>query len=85
MNSPGKYTLDRFEKEIAVLLFRDDETKELLISKESLPLNAEEGDIVFIEFNEEGSVQRIELLEEETEAARQKVEDLLSKLRGSNK
>lgn len=81
MNLPGKYTLDRFEKEMVVLLFKDDETKELFISKESLPSNAAEGDILFVEFNVDGSVQRINLLEEETEAARQKVEDLLNKLK----
>ncbi|MBT2644695.1 DUF3006 domain-containing protein [Bacillus sp. ISL-41] len=81
MNLPGKYTLDRFEKDIAVLLFRDDETKELLISKVSLPPNAAEGDILFVEFNEDGNVQQIKLLEEETQAARQKVEELLNKLK----
>ncbi|MCM3576472.1 DUF3006 domain-containing protein [Mesobacillus subterraneus] len=81
MNLPGKYTLDRFEKEMAVLLFRDDETKEILLSRESLPSNAAEGDILFVEFTQNGSVQRINLLEEETEAARQKVENLLYKLK----
>ena len=81
MNLPGKYTLDRFEKDMAVLLFRDDETREVLISKESLPSNAVEGDILFIGFNEDGSVQQVKLLEEETQAARQKAEDLLNKLK----
>ncbi len=81
MNLPGKYTLDRFEKEMAVLLFRDDETREVLLTKESLPSNATEGDILFIEFNEDNSVQQIKLLEEKTEDARQKVEDLLNKLK----
>ncbi|KIY23864.1 MULTISPECIES: DUF3006 domain-containing protein [Mesobacillus] len=81
MNLPGKYTLDRFEKEMAVLLFREDETTEVLIGKESLPSSAEEGDILFVEFNEDDSVQEVKLLEDETEAARQKVEDLLNKLK----
>jgi len=81
MNLPGKYTLDRFEKEMAVLLFRDDETREVLINRKSLPSNADEGDIFFIEFNEDDSVQQIKLLEEETQATRQKVEDLLNKLK----
>ncbi|MBT2661644.1 DUF3006 domain-containing protein [Bacillus sp. ISL-45] len=81
MNLPGKYTLDRFEKDMAVLLFRDDETKEVLLSKESLPSNAAEGDLLFVKFNEDGSVQHVKLLEEETEAARKKVEDLLNKLK----
>lgn len=81
MNSPGKYTLDRFEKEMAVLLFREDETREVLISKESLPSNASEGHILLVEFNEDDSVQEVKLLEDETEAARQKVEDLLNKLK----
>lgn len=81
MNLQGKYTLDRFEKEIAVLLFRDDETNEVLISQKSLPSDADEGDILYIEFNEDDSVQHVKLLEEATEDARQKAEDLLNKLK----
>lgn len=63
------------------MLFRNDETREVLISKESLPPNAAEGDILFIEFNRDNSIQQITLLEEETEATRQKVEDLINKLK----
>lgn len=41
---------------MAVLLFREDETREVLLSKEYLPSNAAEGDILFVKFNEDDCV-----------------------------
>lgn len=82
---PKKYTIDRFEGELAVLLLREDETKQLDIPRNQLPLGAKEGDILFLKLNHDGTVIKAEVLRGETETARNKAEDLLQKLLNKNK
>ena len=42
----AKYTLDRFEKDKAVLLQKGNETLEKILNRVQLPENIKEGDIV---------------------------------------
>jgi hypothetical protein len=81
MYLPGKYVLDRFEGDKAVLLFRDDETIEVIRAKSELPEEAAEGDILLIEFKANGSVAHASLLREESDKAREKAKLLLEKLK----
>lgn len=67
-----KVTVDRFEGEIAVLLVRPEETKQILFPRELLP-GVGEGDILSI------TVQREE---NETEEARERVSSMIEKLKG---
>ena len=77
----GKYTVDRFEGNQAVLLFREDEMIQVLKNKNDLPANTAEGDILYLQFNEEGELLSSKVLEDETTKARQKVKNLLNKLK----
>lgn len=72
----GKYTIDRFEGQLAVLLWREDESVELLLDKKELPPEAEEGDILELQFSSEQLTSAV-ILKEETAAARKKAQDLL--------
>ncbi|WP_077212033.1 DUF3006 domain-containing protein [Bacillus dakarensis] len=77
----GKYTVDRFEGEQAVLLFREDESIQVLKNKTELPADVSEGDILYLQFNEDGELVSSKVLKEETTKAREEVRDLLSKLK----
>jgi hypothetical protein len=80
----NKYTLDRFEGNVAVFLLREDESKEVIAPKAQLPGNFKKGDIVEIQFNRDGSIQSTVLLEVETEEAKAKANSLLSKILEKN-
>ncbi|MHC0036329.1 DUF3006 domain-containing protein [Pseudoneobacillus sp. C159] len=79
----GKYTIDRFEGELAVLLYRLDETVELLVKREELPEGIEKGSILELEMAA-GVIQSIRLLEEETNSIRKENEEILQKLVSRN-
>lgn len=74
-----KYTLDRFEGDVGVLLLKGDESQELLVNKDQLT-GANEGDILQVEFAED-DVTKVTVLEEETKAEKEKVQSLLDKLK----
>ena len=78
MNS-NKYTLDRFEGDYAVFLKRPDETEQLLIHRNDIQVSVKQGDIVQID--DDGESYKIEVLEAETKAAQDRVNDLLARLR----
>ncbi|WP_421381726.1 DUF3006 domain-containing protein [Bacillus salacetis] len=85
MNSRNKYTLDRFEGSLAVLLLRKDESVQLDVSKEKLPEHVKEGDIIELEQSEDGSIVNAVILEDETNEAKKKAENLLKKLLNKDK
>lgn len=64
-------TVDRIEENTAVLLVRPDEERSILWPVVDLPPGCKEGDILSVD---------IEVSQMETEAARQRVEDLLHRL-----
>lgn len=78
MNS-NKYTLDRFEGDYAVFLKRPDETEQLLIPRSDIQVAVKQGDIVQID--DRGDSYKIEVLEAETKAAQDRINDLLARLR----
>ena len=77
--SSNKYTLDRFEGEYAVFLKRPDETEQLIIHRNDIQVAVKQGDIVQI--SDDGESYKIEVLEAETKAAQDRVNDLLARLR----
>ena len=76
----GKYTLDRYEGEFAVLLFREDESVQVEISKNQLESYAKEGDLLNVSFHGNGLLKYAAVLEKETKQARKKANDLLAKI-----
>ncbi|WP_342505592.1 DUF3006 family protein [Sporosarcina sp. FSL K6-2383] len=74
-----KYTLDKIEDSQYVFLEHPEEINQLLIPKEEITVEISEGDIVLIEETESGYT--IELQKEETENTREKVSNLLEKLK----
>ena len=79
-----KYTVDRFEGEVAVLLLRKDENIVKDVKRSELPDEVKEGDILDISFTKEGAVHEVNILKKETDLARKKAEDLLQKLLDKN-
>ena len=77
--SSNKYTLDRFEAGYAVFLKRPDETEQLIIPRNDIKVTVKQGDIVQID--DDGQSYKIEVLEAETKAAQDRVNDLMAKLR----
>ncbi|MGM9943995.1 MAG: DUF3006 domain-containing protein [Lysinibacillus sp.] len=77
--SSNKYTLDRFEGEYAVFLKRPDETEQLIIHRNDIQVAVKQGDIVQI--SDDGESYKIEVLEAETKAAQDRINDLLARLR----
>ena len=77
--SSNKYTLDRFEGDYAVFLKRPDETEQLIIPRPAIQVAVKQGDIVQIA--DKGDSYKIEVLEAETKAAQDRINDLLARLR----
>ena len=75
----NKYTLDRFEEDYAVFLKRPNETEQLIIHRNDIQVPVKQGDIVQID--DDGESYKIEVLEAETKAAQDRVNDLLARLR----
>ena len=74
-----KYTLDRVEEGQYVFLEYPDEERQLLIPSNEVTGEISEGDIVLISRLE--SIYEIEALMEETEDMKEKVSNLLKKLK----
>ncbi|PIC59127.1 hypothetical protein CSV80_00970 [Sporosarcina sp. P12(2017)] len=74
-----KYTLDRIEEGIYVFLEYPEEENQLLIQVDQVDEIFHEGDIVSISSEEQQ--YRIELLIDETHITREKVNNLLEKLK----
>lgn len=81
----GKYTIERFEGNLAVLLFRKNETIEVTIQKGQLPVKAKIGDIVGIELQPDGSLIKAEILEEETQETKEVAKRILKEILNSTK
>lgn len=75
----NKYTLDRIDDGFYVFLKRDEESEQLIIPLEEVEVNLNEGDIVEIETNETG--YQFEVLKEETSDMKEKVSNLLEKIK----
>ncbi|TXC81572.1 DUF3006 domain-containing protein [Metabacillus litoralis] len=73
------YTVDRFEKDIVVLLYREDESIKIELSKNDINISVSEGDILNITF-EGSNLINIEFLIQETKEAREEAEELLKKI-----
>lgn len=71
-----QYILDRIEKDTFVFLLREDESQQLLLSKDKVTLPLQEGDIITIDGS--GS---IEVLKDVTEVKKEKVQSLIEKLK----
>ncbi|MGJ9460275.1 DUF3006 domain-containing protein [Oceanobacillus sp. CF4.6] len=81
----AKYTIDRFEGNIAVLLLRANESEQIDVPRDQLPASAKEGDILDVQLNVENKVINASILEKETETAKRKAENLLQKILNKNK
>lgn len=77
----NKYTLDRIEKDQYVFLKRPDETEELLVPMQKVHQDLKEGDIVEIIPATETEKMKIMVLHEETQDMKEKVSNLLEKLK----
>ncbi|MFV2047023.1 DUF3006 domain-containing protein [Metabacillus sp. YM-086] len=78
------YTIDRFEKDLAVLLLRVDETIQVDVPRKQLPDRIEVGSILEVEFADDGSVLFANVLEDETSTAKNNAQELLNKLANKN-
>ncbi|UHA61511.1 DUF3006 domain-containing protein [Metabacillus litoralis] len=78
------YTIDRFEKDLAVLLLRTDETVQVDVPRNQLPDRIEVGSILEVEFTGDGSVLSANVLEDETSTAKNNAQELLNKLANKN-
>jgi len=79
-----RYTLDRIEDGVAVLLLRSDETIQKNIQASLLPGGVKEGDILEIKFDGD-KIQKASILKSETEDAKKKAQDLLQKILDKNR
>jgi hypothetical protein len=79
-----KYTVDRFEGKLAILLLRGDESIEINVNRNNLPVEVKEGDILELAVLEDGSVSNPKILAEETKDARKKAENLLKRILDKN-
>ncbi|MFK2827207.1 DUF3006 domain-containing protein [Bacillus sp. B190/17] len=75
-----KYTLDRYEGDVGVLLLKGDESQELIVQLDKLA-GVNEGDVVLVELDEGNEVLKVTVLDEETKVTRDHVQDLLEKLK----
>ncbi|WP_342541913.1 DUF3006 domain-containing protein [Paenisporosarcina sp. FSL H8-0542] len=76
-----KYTLDRYENDLAVFLLKDDESIEKLVPTMELPERIKEGDIVEMEFADNGSIQTLTILRNDTQKMKSDIEHLINKLK----
>ncbi|MDQ0299617.1 hypothetical protein J2S78_002037 [Salibacterium salarium] len=76
-----KYTVDRFEGELAVLLLSDDETIQKDVPRDQLPGGLKEGDVLEIQFKEDNKVEKAVVKEIETESKKEIAKLLLEKLK----
>jgi hypothetical protein len=85
-NSPksGMYTIDRFEGDLAVLLFRENESIEFLAPRILLPGDLEEGSILQIDIVS-GNIKSVVYLKEETAAVQNRNQQLLEELVKKNR
>ena len=74
-----KYTLDRIENEQYVFVEKGNETNEVIIVKDFVPVDIAEGDIVNIFESEEGYI--FEKLKEEQQIRKDDVQSLIEKLK----
>lgn len=74
------YTIDRFEKNLAILLLREDETVQVNVLRSELPKGLEIGSLLEAEIDIEGHVLFYRVLEDETEIVRQSARKLLDKI-----
>ena len=79
MNS-NKYILDRYDDGFGVFLEYQNEESQLLIKQEEISSSVKEGDIVEIHFLEDNGY-RFQVLETETTAKKQTVNELIEKLK----
>lgn len=79
----NKYTLDRFENNIAVFLKYPNETESLLIDRQELNETFQEGDIVRILVFDH--TYKIERLEDETTTQKHSIQQLLDQLKNEKK
>ena len=77
--SSTKYTLDRYEGDYAIFLMAENETITKIIHRSELNIELAEGDIVLID--DEQTPIHITLLQEETAAKREKISNMIEKLR----
>lgn len=78
-----KYTLDRFDGDYAVFLKRPEETEQLLIQRTEILVTLQEGDIVSIQ--DDGGKYLIEVLQDEMNAQKDRIQQLMKKLRDQSK
>lgn len=79
-NKPsGRYTIDRFESNLAVLVYREDENIELITPRTLLPNRIEKGSIVHVEIKA-GALKSVKYMKKETEAIRKQNAKLLHEL-----
>ena len=76
-----KYTLDRYENDLAVFLLKDDESFEKLVPTSELPETIKEGDIVEMEFADNGSIIMLTILRNDTQKMKSDLEHLINKLK----
>jgi hypothetical protein len=80
----GKYTIDRFEGNLAVLLFRENELIELVVLRTTLPDDMEEGSILQVDIID-GDIKSVVYLKEETSTVRNRNDVLLQELVKKNR
>ncbi|MEG0384726.1 DUF3006 domain-containing protein [Solibacillus cecembensis] len=78
-----KYTLDRFDGDYAVFLKRPEETEQLLIQRTEILVAIQEGDIVSIQ--EDKGKYLIEVLQEDINAQKDRIQQLMKQLRDQSK
>ena len=79
------YTVDRIIEGIAILLLRENETVEKEVPINKLPKEVKEGDLLDLEFKNDGVILQVTVLENETEQAKKKADALLQKILAKNK
>jgi len=77
----NKYTVDRFDEGLAILLLKSNENIQLKIPQEQLGSTVNEGDILEIELDEMERIIKFKILEVETKEMKEKVEELINKLK----
>lgn len=76
--SSTKYTLDRYEGDYAIFLMADQETVQKIIHRSEMSLELAEGDIVLID---DAPTFNITLLQDETAAQKEKISNMIERLR----